>query len=258
MEPPTKRSRADTAGASANNHAAPNVEAAPGPASGGKNWTREDLAAMTSILDPKMLAALLHDAALKHSDVAQQIETQHARHLQREQAKVLSFDNHFRQADYKIHDQYANVSARRQFDAAGDISCGVDSLLNDIVSKATKPGVSYGTKYNAVEAIRKILESTCEAGGEIGKELHNGGCDGWGQCMLDVLNEFEGEELDRLAEDNDGEWLAKLQQLAKLADESYVFEELKAALAMLEGVDEDDEDEEDEDEDDEDEEEDEE
>ena len=117
----------------------------------------------------------------------------------------------------------------------------IGEMLDSILDR-TDENSSYGTKKSAIETMRKILKSVLLAEDVIGREVRNS-CYGWDAKFVEVIEAFDSNELERLVTEDDGQWLEKVRELVKLANDYCILGKLKDGLAMLEGEYEEDEDE---------------
>ncbi|KAK4148932.1 hypothetical protein C8A00DRAFT_38482 [Chaetomidium leptoderma] len=216
-----KRSRADTAQTVQPLPPANEATATAAPATTA-SYSAAQLSQMLSVLKPDAQLQLLVAAATAHPDVAAQVAAAHAQQVSREAAVVVNFDQYSKSAWYELNVKYEKKSGSAQYEASFDASRNIEDMLDAIVDK-TKPHSSYATKFSAIETFRKIFKSLLLSNGVVGHEVRNNHF-GWGDKFIHVLRTFDEGELEKLLNEGNGEWMGKLDEVAKEA-QSYAIED---------------------------------
>ncbi|KAK4206507.1 hypothetical protein QBC37DRAFT_458852 [Rhypophila decipiens] len=220
-----------------------------------------DITQWLKSLDAETQQGLFTAAALRHPDVAASIKEKYDHKMAREAQKVIVFSQYSSDASYILNDKYSHLSGSKQYDKALNAGSSIEKMLRAI-SYAVDEHHSFGTKYNALEAIRAIFDEVISAGDTLGSEVRKNVDSSWGEYLTGICQLFDADDLDRLVvKMKEGELY--LDFFAKTAKEAkgYCLDGLQMdeALDILlggedeEGDEDEDEDVQDEDEDDEDE-----
>lgn len=234
MEPSAKRARADTPG-----DTVPTGTPLPQHSTAG-------LDSMLAAMSNTSHLSLITEAATRHADIMATVKAQYESQLAREAARVISFDRFSKEAWHELNTKYGRIPGSKEYDIAYDVADRIGKMLQRIAHE-TMAHSSFGTKLSAIETIRKIYKSVLVANGTLGHYVHQN-LSGWGDSLISVAETFSDDELDRLYETVIGDnalWLDKFEEVANLAKEHCVQEELmiEDAIAIIKGEeDEDDED----------------
>ncbi|KAM7186316.1 hypothetical protein V8F20_011451 [Naviculisporaceae sp. PSN 640] len=218
MEPsnPNKRSRADTVG----NATTKTPDVSDGAAEISPH-SEVDIDRWLKTLDPGQHQRLLRQAAILHSDVAGLLKSQSDEIVAKEAAKERTFNQYVRRAEYHLHERFKSLSDSKQYERSHDVETEIEAILREIAD-TVKEHHSWATKFNALEAIREILDDILDAYGVIGDEVRKGGW-GWGARLVKVCRAFTKEDRKKLQEVKAGEdgtlWLDVLEVIASRSED---------------------------------------
>ncbi|KAL8868264.1 MAG: hypothetical protein Q9174_005103 [Haloplaca sp. 1 TL-2023] len=189
-------------------------------------------------LNEKTVRRLLLAAAQKSPSVEALVQAEHARLAKIESEKTIDFSQHSKSVWHTLNITYVKgIKSSRQFEMSGDASCEVIAKINDIANRCPQHA-SYGTKFNALESLRKIGKVVCmsdssELMREVRKEFSSDGS--LEDTMLQILEGMNQEEFDRILDEyvDDVAWKDKVEELADMAADWGIFDGLNAVVELL-------------------------
>ncbi|KAK3339415.1 hypothetical protein B0H65DRAFT_531632 [Neurospora tetraspora] len=181
---------------------------------------------LLSPLPTSFHTTLLAYAATRDPLIASILTNEHAAHVARERARIVSFDHHSQRAWHLLNEKYSPF----------DVCSEIDGMFKKI-AQAVDETSSFATKKNAVETMRQILESVCTAPDTLGEEVKNSyqARGEWDERLVELLARFQQVELERLARENEGEWFEELCSLRDSGASYGILKGLEEAVTMLSG-----------------------
>ena len=249
MSHPSKRQRAASNGAYHPQSNTTNLSAlhSPQPASGNpqtlstaaisQSYTSatpiEDYQSWVSSLPQETVEKLLVQAARTHPDIEGLLRNEVDQLIQRNRARVISFDHLSKSAWHTINQR--GGSGTQQYEGSFDAYWSVVANIKTI-EEGCPDHASFGTKKNGLETLRKIGKSIClgnndTLGHEVRKQFQSN--EDLSDTMLKILDSLSDDELNEVSQ---SDWGNKLEELVKLANDYCLFNgSLDNVLRTLDG-----------------------
>ncbi|KAL8964330.1 MAG: hypothetical protein Q9183_004526 [Haloplaca sp. 2 TL-2023] len=196
------------------------------------------LLTMLESMNEKTVFNLLLAAAQEFPSVAALVEAEYARLAKIENEKTIDFSQHSKSVWRILNVEYVKgIKSSRQFEMSQDAFLEVIDKISDIENRCPQHA-SYGTKFNALESLRKIGKVICMSdSSELMREVRKSFSSDTSleDTMMDILNTMNQEQWERfLNEDvDDVAWTERLEELADMAADWGIFEGLKAVVELL-------------------------
>ncbi|KAJ9293570.1 hypothetical protein DTO271G3_7649 [Paecilomyces variotii] len=200
---------------------------------------REEIDSLVADLHENDCRHLLSQAAMDHPGVLRSLRALlRARELEISM-NVVDFRHHPKEVWKVLNHTYRNEPEWLEMEIAGDVERSIYDRVNDIVSKASIPNASFGTKRNGLDALRKIAKIVIISPTRLGYEIELDWQ--WDPTMVDamkkVVNAMSSEDHASMLQWNDGRgrWQTKLEELIKLAEDNCCLEGMGDTLEILLG-----------------------
>ncbi|KAF2872298.1 hypothetical protein BDV95DRAFT_569443 [Massariosphaeria phaeospora] len=208
--------------------------------------------------DGEELKTILLEIGYLQPAVAVRLRLAYEKIVQRERARVQSFDFHSKEIWHILNRKYASLSGSKAYNISGEVLHDITETIQGISDQAGALHSSFGTKQSGLETLRKIGKTICLGSNDtLGHEvlkMFGQGETALEDAMESIVQTMSDDERLKMCDVNDGRstFLDKMEELRELADDHCVFEGLAGVIAELAGdeyeMDEEEDDEEDDDE----------
>jgi hypothetical protein len=181
-------------------------------------------------IHPAIVSRLLVDAAKQLPHIAHLICYEYDRVLEAERNRVIDFDQVSKSVWHLLNRKHSGYAGSNRVDISRDAEEGVRVMVNSIWQNVF-PDSCFRTKQSALLTLRKIGKTICLSEGSLGHQLVQEIEDGdtmMEDAMTHVLTSMSSPELSLMF--NDREFMEKMDELVKLADDRGIFAKLEAAV----------------------------
>ncbi|CAG8028003.1 unnamed protein product [Penicillium salamii] len=217
MDPAAKRLRANTLGDAETTRAeAPSTQTA-----------AEKATQLVDKIDAQEVSKILIQAAQAHPDVMAMLDDSFRAMVERERARVITFDYYSSSIWREINVSYKSMRGSQQYEQAFDVASETSSTIQSIARQCGR-NANPQTRYNGLSVLRKIGKTICLSGGNtIAHEVqkHFQSDDALVKGMISIINSMGDDELKSIANQEDTEKLyPKLVELDQLSEDRCLFE----------------------------------
>ncbi|CAG8144050.1 unnamed protein product [Penicillium salamii] len=217
MDPAAKRLRANTLGdAETTGAEAPSTQTA-----------AEKATQLVDKIDAQEVSKILIQAAQTHPDVMAMLDDSFRAMVERERARVITFDYYSSSIWREINVSYKSMRGSQQYEQAFDVASETSSTIQSIARQCGR-NANPQTRYNGLSVLRKIGKTIClSQGNTIAHEVqkHFQSDDALVKGMISIINSMGDDELESIANQEDTEKLyPKLVELDQLSEDRCLFE----------------------------------
>ncbi|KAJ5375926.1 hypothetical protein N7509_012812 [Penicillium cosmopolitanum] len=191
------------------------------------------------ILTTDRVVELLQMASMKHADVNAMVLNAIQSAQDERRNRVIDFDYHSKSIWKTINVTYRSMKGSRQYDIAFDVAGEISSTISSIAARCVEfPNPR--NRRSGLETLRKIGKTICLSsndtlGHEVQQQFQSDPC--LENAMCDIVSEMSAQEKEDICNEAMGSesLIAKLEELAKLAESCCVFEGIGEVLDLLRG-----------------------
>ncbi|CAG8140666.1 unnamed protein product [Penicillium salamii] len=219
MDPAAKRLRANTMGnAETTGAEAPSTQTA-----------AEKATQLVDKIDAQEVAKILIQAAQAHPDVMTMLDDSFRAMVERERARVITFDHYSSSIWRQINVSYSSMRGSKQYEQAFEVASDTSSAIQSI-ARQCGPNTNPQTRYNGLSVLRKIGKTIALSEGDtIAHEVqkHFQSDRALVRGMISIIESMGDDEIDSIANQEDTDDLySKLWELVELSEGRHLFKGL--------------------------------